>query len=421
MERYVIQGGKRLSGKVRVSGAKNAILPVMAACVLSGHECVIHEAPRLRDVAVMAEILTNLGVRVRISDEGRTLHLNAEGLNAFEIPTPLMREIRSSIFLMGPLLGRLGRVRCSHPGGCAIGSRDIDLHLMGLSALGARLEEKFGYITADAPSLRGREIYLDLPSVGATENIMMAAVLAEGTTLIRNAAKEPEIVDLQNFLNRMGARVRGAGLDTIRVEGVKELYPVEHTIIPDRIETATFLVAAAAIGGEVVLENVIPEHVEAAVAKLRETKALEVEVDHDRILARGTRRPQAVDLKTLPYPGFPTDLQPQMMALCATAEGTSIITETIFENRFKAADELRRMGADIKVDGRSAVVKGVKALSPATVEAPALREGVALVIAALATEGRTVVDGIQHIDRGYEELEVKLQSLGADIRRPGSE
>ncbi|MHB9145183.1 MAG: UDP-N-acetylglucosamine 1-carboxyvinyltransferase [Symbiobacteriia bacterium] len=416
MERYIIAGGGRLTGNVRMSGAKNAILPVLAATVLTRGDHLIREVPQLRDVEVMTDILRALGANVTPQDAGRSLLVNTDGLHTADIPEDLMREMRSSIFLMGALLGRTGQVRCTHPGGCAIGSRDIDLHLMGLGALGATITEKYGYINASATRLRGREIYLDLPSVGATENIMMAAVLAEGTTVIRNAAKEPEIVDLQNFLNSLGARIKGAGLDIIRIDGVAELHAAEHVVIPDRIETGTFMVAAAITHGEVLVENVIPEHVEAVTAKLRETGA-NIRVERDQVLVRADKRARAIDLKTLPYPGFPTDMQPQMMALMATAEGTSIITETIFENRFKASDELRRMGADIKIEGRTAVIKGHPRLSAAAVEAPALREGVALVLAALTADGLTVIDGVPHIERGYEGLERKLAGLGASISK----
>lgn len=418
MARYIIQGGARLNGTVRISGAKNAILPVLAASVLTSADCLITEVPRLRDVQVMIEILRSLGVTVEALDGGRALRVNAAGLHNHEIPEHLMREIRSSIFLMGALLGRLGRVRCSHPGGCAIGPRDIDLHLMGLSALGARIAEGYGYIEGEAGGLRGAEIYLDFPSVGATENIILGAVLADGVTVIRNAAKEPEIVDLQALLNRMGARVHGAGTDVVRIEGVRSLRGCEHAVIPDRIETGTFMIATAITGGEVTIENAVPGHVEAATAKLREAGA-EVRIDAvgRRIHVSGPERCRAVDIKTMPYPGFPTDLQPQMMALLATAEGTSIITETIFENRLKTAEELRRMGADVKTDGRTAVIKGARRLRGAVVESPALREGAALVLAALAAEGRTVVDGTQHIDRGYDRFEDKLRGVGADIVR----
>lgn len=418
MARYIIQGGTRLDGTVRISGAKNAILPVLAASVLTREDCLITEVPRLRDVQVMVEILRSLGVAVDPLDHGRAMRVNAAGLNNHEIPEHLMREIRSSIFLMGALLGRLGQVRCSHPGGCAIGPRDIDLHLMGLSALGARITERYGYIDGQAQGLRGAEIYLDFPSVGATENIMLGAVLAKSVTIIRNAAKEPEIVDLQALLNGMGARVQGAGTDVVRVEGVRSLHGCEHAVIPDRIETGTFMIATAITGGEVTIENAAAEHVEAATAKLREAGVgIRIDPAGRRLHVAGPERCRAVDIKTMPHPGFPTDLQPQMMALLAVAGGTSIITETIFENRLKTAEELRRMGADVKTDGRTAVIKGVPRLSAAVVETPALREGAALVLAALAAEGRTIVDAIHHIDRGYDRLEEKLRGLGADIVR----
>lgn len=419
-ERYVVAGGCRLHGQVAISGAKNAALPILAAALLTPGESVIHNAPMIRDVAVMIEILHKLGARVEEGPEGvsgRTLRIRADGLNGQEVGADFTREMRSSIFLMGPLLARVGKIRISYPGGCAIGPRPIDFHLRGLEMLGARIEERFGYIEASAPRrLRGTEIYLDFPSVGATENLMMAAVLAEGTTVIRNAAREPEIVDLQAFLNKMGAKVRGAGLDVIRIDGVRRLGSVEHTVIPDRIEAATFLAAAAITGGEVTVQGVIPEHVDAVTAKLREMGTTVREYGN-AITAVGPRRLKAADLKTLPYPGFPTDMQPQMMALMAAADGTSIITETIFENRFKVADELRRMGANIKTEGRTAVVQGVPSLSGATVVCPALREGMALILAGLAAEGETTIDEIYHIDRGYQHLDQKLTQLGATIVR----
>ncbi len=418
--RYVVAGGARLEGRVAVSGAKNAALPILAAALLSSGESVIHHIPIIRDVAVMLQILRRLGARVEAESAGpigQTLRVRSTDLTTPEVGADFTREMRSSIFLMGPLLARLGKVRISHPGGCAIGPRPIDFHLRGLEQLGARIEERYGYIEASAPGrLRGTEIYLDFPSVGATENLIMAAVMAAGSTVIRNAAREPEIVDLQNFLNGMGARIRGAGLDTIRIQGVPELGSAEHTVIPDRIEAGTFLAAAAITGGDVTVENVIPEHLDAISAKLREM-GVQIEERADTIRAVGPARLKAADLKTLPYPGFPTDMQPQMMALMSVAAGTSIITETIFENRFKVADELRRLGANIKTDGRTAVVQGVPRLSGASVECPALREGMALVLAGLAAEGTTVIEQIIHIDRGYQSLEQKLRRLGASIAR----
>ncbi len=419
-ERYVVAGGCRLQGQVAISGAKNAALPILAAALLTPCESVIHNAPVIRDVTVMIEILRKLGARVEVGQagpSGHTLRVAADGLSSPEVGADFTREMRSSIFLMGPLLARIGKIRISHPGGCAIGPRPIDFHLRGLEMLGARIEERFGYIEATVPKrLKGTEIYLDFPSVGATENLMMAAVLAEGTTVIRNAAREPEIVDLQNFLNKMGAMVRGAGLDVIRIEGVRKLGPVEHTVIPDRIEAGTFLAGAAVTGGEVTVRGVICEHLEAVSAKLREMGTQITEGD-DWVTARGPVRLRATDLKTLPYPGFPTDMQPQMMACMAIADGTSIVTETIFENRFKVADELRRLGANIKTEGRTAVVQGVRQMSGAVVECPALREGMALILAGLAAEGETTIEQIFHIDRGYQSLEAKLQGLGARIER----
>lgn len=420
IERYMVTGGSRLQGQVAVSGAKNAALPILAAALLTPGESIIHHAPDIRDVTVMLEILGRLGARVEElggGPSGRTLRVCGDGLNSPEVGADFTREMRSSVFLMGPLLGRIGKIRISYPGGCAIGPRPIDFHLRGLEQMGARIVERHGFIEACVPGkLKGTEIYLDFPSVGATENLMMAAVLARGTTIIRNAAREPEIVDLQNFLNRLGAKVRGAGLDVIRVEGSRTLGSAEHTVIPDRIEAGSFMAAAAITGGDVLVKNVLFEHVDAIGAKLREMGVL-LRVEGDAIRAIGPKRLRAVDLKTLPYPGFPTDLQPQMMALATVAEGTSIITETIFENRFKVAEELRRMGAGIKTDGRTAVVLGVPSLTGARVEAPALREGMALVLAAMVSEGTSAIDGIIHVDRGYQDLEGKLRSLGARIER----
>lgn len=431
--RLVIEGGRRLTGTVRVSGAKNAILPMLAGTILTAGPCRFQGVPEIRDVTVMTAILKALGARVAWtgSDSRRpgpgpasggypggnsVLEVRFSEPPGTEVPPELMGEMRSSLFVMGPLLGRVGRARVSMPGGCAIGPRPIDLHLRGLEALGARIEERGGHIEATAPRLRGAEIHLDVPSVGATENIMMAAVLAEGTTVISNAAKEPEIVDLQNFLNQLGAKIRGAGRDTIRVTGVRELSGGEHAIIPDRIEAGTFLVAGAITRGEVILENVISEHLEAIIAKLRETGA-EIEEDRDgmRLSLRMAARPRAVDFTTLPYPGFPTDLQAQAMALMTVADGASVIVENVFERRFAHAGELRRMGAQVKTDGRVALVSGIDRLSGATVTASDLRAGAALVLAGLAAEGETAVHGALHIQRGYERFHAKLRGLGAQV------
>lgn len=416
MQKFVIVGGNRLKGTIRASGSKNATLPILAASILNAGKSTICEAPQLRDVSVMKDVLSYLGAKI-VSDRS-TIEVDSSTIQSVEITEELMRRMRASNLVLGSLLGRFGRVRISYPGGCQIGSRPMNLHLKGLQALGATIQEKFGYITAEAARLRGTDIHLDLPSVGATENIIMTAILAEGVTVIRNAAKEPEIVDLQNFLNKMGARVKGAGTDTIKIEGVrpKDLIPAVHTVIPDRIEAGTHMVAAAITGGEVTLTNVIPEHLEPLIAKLREA-GVSITIGDDCVRVLGSGRVKAVDIKTMHYPGFPTDMQPQMMALLSLAEGTSVITETIFENRFKHVAELRRMGADIKVEGQSAIIKGVEKLSGAYLEASDLRAGASLVLAALAAEDGTVLENVPHIDRGYERLEVKYNSLGARMIR----
>jgi len=416
LEKFMILGGSRLKGTIRASGSKNATLPILAACILNARKSVIHEVPRLVDVSVMKDVLTHLGVKVNW--DRNTIEVDSSNAQPLEISEDLMRRMRASNLVLGALLGRFGRVKISYPGGCQIGSRPMNLHLKGLQLLGAKIQEKFGYITAEAEKLVGADIHLDLPSVGATENLMMAAVLAEGVTIIRNVAKEPELVDLQNFLNSIGARVKGAGTDTIKIEGVRleDLKPTYYTIIPDRIEAGTYMVAAAITGGDVTVTNVIPEHLDPLLAKLREA-GVNISVGDDYVRVLGNGRIKAVDIKTMPYPGFPTDMQPQMMALLSLAEGTSVITETIFENRFKHVGELRRMGADIKVEGQTAIIKGVDKLSGACIEASDLRAGAALVLAALAAEDGTVLEKVQHIDRGYERLEVKYNALGARIIR----
>jgi UDP-N-acetylglucosamine 1-carboxyvinyltransferase len=417
MEKLLIKGGRSLEGAVRVSGAKNAILPGLAAVLLdkSGKESILGNVPRIRDVVLMVEILRSLGANV--SWQGSYLTVNTSDLCNFAIPEQLMLEMRSTVFLMGALLARLGQVRISHPGGCAIGTRPIDLHLKGLAALGAQIREQNGFIYATCRRLSGTDIHLDYPSVGATENILLAAVYASGVTVINNAAKEPEIVDLQNMLNAMGARIRGAGTDQIRIQGVKELHSVEYAVIPDRIVAGTLMMAATATGGNVLLEGIVPEHLEAVTAKLREMGA-QIREDNGRLRIKATERPRAVDtLRTLPFPGFPTDLQAPVMALLTRAEGTSVILENVFDSRFKHVNELRRMGAQITVDGRTAVVKGVPALTGATVTASDLRAGAALVLAGLVADGETVVEGLHHIERGYEGLERDLAQLGAEITR----
>lgn len=413
MEKFVVTGEVQLTGNIRVGGAKNATLPIMAATLLCSGVSILHDVPQLSDIRAMHEILALLGAK--IVQEGFTLIIDTTGVSKQEIPEHLMREMRASVFLMGPLLGRFRKVRVSYPGGCAIGPRPIDLHIKALEKLGAKVKESYGYIDAEAASLNGAEIHFDFPSVGATENAMMAAVMAKGTTIIRNAAREPEIVDLQNFLNKMGAKVIGAGSDTIRIEGVSKLVSAEHTIMPDRIQAGTFLVAGAITQGDVTVENISPEYLFSVTDKLEEIGAhITTANNYIRIRAGELR---GVDIKTLPFPGFPTDLQAPMLSLLTVAKGTSIITETIFENRFKHVDELTRMGAKIKVEGRTAIIRGIPKMTGAIVAAPDLRAGGALVLAALAAQGVSEIEQVYHIDRGYEQLELKLQSLGARIIR----
>ena len=421
MEGFIIRGGTPLAGEVRVSGAKNAALPLLAATVLASDRFTLRRVPVIRDVQVMTGILSDLGASVSraadADDRPAVLHVDTRGLMSSDIPASLMRQMRSSIFLLGPLLARFGRARASYPGGCVIGPRPIDLHLRGLRALGARITERGGYIWATAERLQGADIHLDVPSVGATEQLMMAATLARGRSVIRNAAKEPEIVNLQQLLVAMGARVRGAGTDTVVIDGVEELHGAEHEVIPDRIEAGTFLIAAAITGGDVVVRDVVPEHFEAAVAKLREAGA-RVSKGADWVRVRQVGRPGPTNLKTQPYPGFPTDLQNPFLALACVAEGVSVISETIWGNRFKVAEELRRMGADIQTEDRVAIVRGCEALTGAEVRATDdLRGGAALVLAGLAARGESLVLGAACVDRGYEGIEAKLRSLGADIRR----
>ncbi len=414
MDRYVITGKQRLEGSLRVSGAKNASLPLLAATLLTKGTSTLLEIPVLADITHMIEVLKHLGCGVVRQNEA--LLVNAGTLSSCEVDEALMRQMRASNLILGPLLARNGRVKISRPGGCAIGTRPMDQHIKGLQQLGVKVKEKHGYIEAWADHLQGSDVYLDVPSVGATENIMMTAVLAKGTTIIRNAAREPEIVDLQNFLNKMGARVHGAGMDVLRIEGVDQLYPAEHTVIPDRIEAGTHMIAAVMTEGDVVLENVIPEHLEPVIAKLRQAGA-NVTLLNDSVRVQHQGRIRSVDLKTMPYPGFPTDMQPQFMAMLSGAEGTSIITETIFENRFQHVDELCRMGAQITVEGRTSVIRGRETLEGAFVEATDLRAGAALFLAALAAEEATVLEKVDHIDRGYENLEEKYRQLGAKLRR----
>lgn len=418
-ESMIIHGGRRLGGRARASAAKNAVLPMMAAAILTPGESVLRGVPNLSDVAVMGNILRSLGAEVTAEPGtyGLDLTVRSRHLDNHVVPDLLMGELRSSIFLMGALLGRLGRARLAYPGGCPIGPRPIDLHLLGLRALGAKISERFGLIEASADRLVGAEVHLDLPSVGATENIMLAAVMAHGRTVIRNPAKEPEIVDLERFLNSLGASVRGAGMDAIVIEGPADLGSAEYHPIPDRIEAGTLLLAGAVTGGEVEVHGVVPEHLRSLLAKLREAGVGVSEGTGTVRVEPRAGRPGGFDCKTAAYPGFATDLQPPLMALATLADGTSIITETVYERRFNHAEELRRMGANIKVEGRSAIIKGVPVLSGARVRAHDLRAGAALVLAGLAAEGITTVADVGHIDRGYDCLEGKLAGLGAMIRR----
>jgi len=413
MEKFIVAGEVQLTGSIKVNGAKNATLPLMAATLLSTGVSVLHNIPQLRDIAMMKDIITLLGAKIH--RENSSLIIDTTGVSKEEIPEQLMREMRASVFLMGPLLGRFRRVRLSFPGGCAIGPRPINLHLKALEKIGAVVNDRGGFVAAEAINLSGGEITFDFPSVGATENAMMAAAVAQGTTTIRNAAREPEVADLQAFLNKMGARISGAGTDTIRINGVPRLNPAEHTVIPDRIEAGTFLLAGAITRGDVLVDDVIPEHLFTVIDKLQEIGA-RIDVGQRSVRVRGGEL-RGVDIKTLPSPGFPTDLQAPALAMLTVAKGTSIITETIFENRFKHVDELGRMGAKIKVEGRTAVIRGVPKLSGATVAAPDLRAGAALVLAALGAEGVSEIEQVYHIDRGYEALEKRLQNIGAKIVR----
>lgn len=417
MEKLIVKGGNRLVGAVKTSGAKNAVLPIIAASILGTTPSHLDEVPMLEDVHTISEVLKCLGLSVECSPEKNVLDIDSTEITSYEAPYELVRTMRASFLVMGPLLARIGKARISMPGGCAIGARPIDIHLKGFEALGVKIEQGHGYIEASAPEgLKGTGIYFDFPSVGATENIMMAASLAEGTTILENAAEEPEIVDLANYLNKMGAKIRGAGTDTIRIEGVEKLHGADYTIIPDRIEAGTYMIAAAMTGGDIVVENVLPEHQKPLIAKLREAGAV-VEEDIDKVRVIGKNPLKAVSIKTLPYPGFPTDMQAQMMAMMVIAEGRSKVTETVFENRFMHVVELNRMGAQISTEGRSAVIDGPCKLTGCDVRATDLRAGAAMILAGLVAEGTTRIGDLHHIDRGYENIVAKLKKLGADIER----
>ena len=417
LEKLIVKGGNRLVGAVKTSGAKNAVLPIIAASILGTTPSHLDEVPMLEDVHTISEVLKCLGLAVECSPEKNVLDIDSTEITSYEAPYELVRTMRASFLVMGPLLARIGKARISMPGGCAIGARPIDIHLKGFEALGVKIEQGHGYIEASAPEgLKGTSIYFDFPSVGATENIMMAASLAEGTTILENAAEEPEIVDLANYLNKMGAKIRGAGTDTIRIEGLDKLHGADYTIIPDRIEAGTYMIAAAMTGGDIVVENVLPEHQKPLIAKLREAGAV-VEEDIDKVRVIGKNPLKAVSIKTLPYPGFPTDMQAQMMAMMVIAEGRSKVTETVFENRFMHVVELNRMGARISTEGRSAVIDGPCKLTGCDVRATDLRAGAAMILAGLVAEGTTRIGDLHHIDRGYENIVAKLKNLGADIER----
>ena len=416
MEKLVIHGGKPLQGTVRVSGAKNAVLPIIVASMLGTTQSTLTEIPKLADVHTVCDVIASLGVHIE-HPERDTLVIDAHELTSTTAPYDLVRRMRASFLVMGPLLARKGRAQISLPGGCSIGARPIDLHLKAFEAMGAVINLENGDIEATAPNgLKGAQIYLDFPSVGATENILMAASMADGKTVLENAAEEPEIVDLATYLNRMGANIRGAGTNVIRIEGVKELHGANHAVIPDRIEAGTFMVGAAMTQGNVFVENAISEHLKPLISKLKEVGAeVQEEIDGIRVIGHEPLRP--ADIKTLPYPGFPTDMQAQFMALTTICQGTSVVTETVFENRFMHVDEFKRMGAKIRIEGRSAIVEGVPRLKGASVNATDLRAGAALVLAGLVAEGETEVGYLYHIDRGYDNLVLKLQRLGADIVR----
>jgi UDP-N-acetylglucosamine 1-carboxyvinyltransferase len=414
MKTITINGGKKLKGEVSISGAKNAALPIIAAGLLGAGKHRISNVPLLADVKTLGRILQNMGVPCERQD--KDILIDATEISNPEAPYDLVRTMRASVLVLGPLVARMGKARVSLPGGCAIGARPINLHLMGLEKLGASVEIKHGYVLAKAKKLRGAHIYFDTVTVTGTENIMMTAALARGETILENAAREPEVIDLANALVQMGAKIEGAGTDIIRIQGVEELLPLNYTVMPDRIETGTFIIAAAITNGSIRIRNCRPDHLEAVIAKVMETGA-EIKIDDGTIHVSGNRKIKPVDVKTLEYPGFPTDMQAQFMSLMCLADGTSVINETIFENRFTHVAELRRMGADIQTEGRSAVVKGMPRLSAAPVMATDLRASASLILAGLAAEGQTVISRIYHLDRGYEDIEQKLSALGADIKR----
>jgi UDP-N-acetylglucosamine 1-carboxyvinyltransferase len=415
MDRFVIRGGHKLSGTVTISGAKNASLPLMVACLLTGEDVELTNVPRLRDVSTMMAVIKAIGVKVDWTGPN-SMKINASGDLHFEAPYDLIKTMRASFLVLGPMLARSGKARVALPGGCAIGSRPVDLHLKGFEKLGAKITLGHGYVEAKASKLVGATIYLDFPSVGATENLMMAAAHAQGTTVIRNAAREPEIDDLATILMNMGVSVEGAGTDEIIVKGTKKFHGTKHEVIPDRIEAGTFMIAAAITKGKIKIKSARFDHLEALIAKLEQAGVTFLK-EKDDIKVEMDERPKPLSIKSLPYPGLPTDLQPQMMALLSLGRGTSDVTETVFENRFMHVPELKRMGADLQMNDRTVIVNGVKELSGAPVMASDLRNGAALILAALAAKGKTELQRVYHVDRGYEGIEKKLTGLGAKIER----
>lgn len=415
MAKIIINKSRPLKGSVKINGAKNSVLPIIAASLLTNGSCTLEGIPYLEDVKIMSQLIESLGCKTEYDESSSKMNIIVNNIIG-TAPYDLVNKMRASFLVMGPVLSRLGYAKIPFPGGCAIGTRPIDLHLKGLMALGAKINLGHGFVEASAKKLKGAKIYLDFPSVGATENIIMAATMAEGTTIIENSATEPEIVDLSTFLNSMGAKISGAGTDTIIINGVKELQASTHSIIPDRIEAGTYMIAAAITRGEVLLENVITDHLKPISAKLKEA-GVEISEELSSLKVNAKKRAKAIDIKTLPYPGFPTDMQAQAMALMSIAEGTSVIIETMFENRFMHVCELNRMGANIKVEGRTAVVDGCEKLTGAQVKATDLRAGASLILAGLIADGPTEVENVEHIDRGYYKLEENLSRLGVDIKR----
>jgi UDP-N-acetylglucosamine 1-carboxyvinyltransferase len=415
LEKYVIRGGKQLHGEVPISGAKNAVVAILAATILADGPCVIENIPNISDVSILTNILYEMGATIQVINKS-TLKIDTTRIQNPEVPYEQAKRMRASYYLLGALLGKFNRAKVSLPGGCNFGVRPIDQHLKGFKALGGEWNLEYGMIHVNAEKLEGANIYLDVVSVGATINIMLAAVKAEGTSIIENAAKEPHIVDLANFLNSMGANIMGAGTDIIKIKGVKHLHGTEYSIIPDQIEAGTYMVAAAATKGDVLIKNVIPKHLEPITSKLRKMGVEVTEYD-DAVRVRYVGPLEKCNIKTLPHPGFPTDMQPQITTLLCLAQGTSIVTEGVWDNRFRYVDELRRMGADISVDGRVAVVEGIGTFTGAPVKAVDLRAGAAMVIAALSAEGVTEIEDIYHVERGYEDIENKLRALGADVKK----